>query len=305
MIAVDWGTSQLRAYRLDADGAVIELREKPEGILSVTPGGFPDALNSITQGWEADADRVLLSGMVGSRQGWLEVPYVNCPADLGAIAKGVKPVQWRKGSQALICPGLTCSDADGVPDVIRGEEVQVMGALALHADEGVGSILMAGTHSKHVRVEGQTIAGFSTHMTGEVFAVLKAHSILGRTMERGGAEAGDAAAFADGVLRSDDGGGLLHHLFGVRTRVLLGDLPGKSATDYLSGILIGHTIRAAIPKTDAKTDGAVPPVLVIGAPAVAEHYVAACGLLEIPAKSLPSEKATLAGLAAVERLLRK
>ncbi len=90
MIAVDWGTSQLRAYRLDAGGAAVESREKPEGILSVTPGGFPDALTSITQGWEADADRVLLSGMVGSRQGWLEVPYVNCPADVAAIAKGVK-----------------------------------------------------------------------------------------------------------------------------------------------------------------------------------------------------------------------
>ncbi len=203
-------------------------------------------------------------------------------------------MQWRKGSLALICPGLTCRDAEGVPDVLRGEEVQVMGALALHANQGVGSILMAGTHSKHVRVEGQTIVGFTTHMTGEVFAVLKAHSILGRTMERGGAEAGDATAFADGVKRSGDSGGLLHHLFGARTRVLLGDLPGKSAADYLSGMLIGHTIRAAIPRSTAKMGDSPPPVLVIGAPAVADLYVAACGLLEIPAKSLPSEKATLA-----------
>lgn len=302
MIVVDWGTSQLRAYRLDAQGNAIESRERPEGILSVPAGGFPAALDAITSGWGADAGRVVMSGMVGSRQGWLEVPYVNCPADLAAIAKGLRPVEWRTGSQALICPGLACRESNGVPDVMRGEEVQVMGALALHADEGFGTIIMAGTHSKHVRVEntkggGHTIAGFASHMTGEVFAVLKAHSILGRTMEEAQGP-GDATAFADGVTRSADAGGLLHHLFGVRTRVLLGDLPGSGAADYLSGLLIGHTIRAAAPKPPLL------PVLVIGAPAVAERYVAACGLLEIPAKALTSEKATLAGLAAIERVLQ-
>ncbi|HEY1722397.1 MAG TPA: 2-dehydro-3-deoxygalactonokinase [Magnetospirillaceae bacterium] len=293
MIAVDWGTSQLRAYRLDAQGNAVESRERPEGILSVPAGGFPAVLDAITAGWEKDADGVLMSGMVGSRQGWLEVPYVDCPADLRAIAKGVRPVEWRKGSQALICPGLTCRDTEGVPDVMRGEEVQVMGALALNANEGIGSIIMAGTHSKHVRVEGETIAGFATHMTGEVFAVLKAHSILGRMMEEAKGP-GDASVFAAGVKRAGEGsaseGGLLHHLFGVRTRVLLGDMPGTAAADYLSGLLIGHTIYAAKPKA---------PVLVIGAPAVAERYVAACGLLEIPARTLTSEQVTLAGLSAL------
>lgn len=254
-------------------------------------GGFPKALDAITAGWEADAGRVLMSGMVGSRQGWLEIPYVNCPADTAAIAKGVKPVEWRKGSTALICPGLTCRDADGVPDVMRGEEVQVMGALALDRGEGIGSILMAGTHSKHVRVEKGTIAGFATHMTGEVFAVLKAHSILGRMMEEGPE---DAASFAAGVLRSGEGGGPLHHIFGVRTRGLMGDLPGRAAADYLSGILVGHTLRAAQPAA---------PVLVIGAPAVTDRYLKGCALLGIAARGMASERATIAGLAAVDRLL--
>jgi len=294
MIAVDWGTTQLRAYRLDVKGAVLEARERSEGILSVPAGGFPAVLDAITSGWESDADRVLMSGMVGSRQGWLEVRYVDCPAGLDAIAKGVKPVAWRKGGDALICPGLVCRGKDGVPDVIRGEEVQIMGALAL-GEIGGGSIIMAGTHSKHVRVEGETIIGFTTHMTGEIFAVLKAHSILGRTMEdRTQDTSDDASAFAAGVARSGEVGGLLHHLFGVRTRVLLGDMPGTVASDYLSGLLIGHTIRAANP---------TPPVLVIGVPAVAGRYVAACRLLEIPARAITSERATLAGLAAVARLL--
>jgi 2-dehydro-3-deoxygalactonokinase len=295
LIAVDWGTSQLRAYRLDGSGAVLEARERPEGILSVPPGGFPKALDAITAGWEADAVRVLMSGMVGSRQGWLEIPYVDCPADTAAIARGVRPVEWRQGSTALICPGLTCRDADGVPDVLRGEEVQVMGALALDEGEGagIGSILMAGTHSKHIRIEHGAIAGFATHMTGEVFAVLKAHSILGRMMEEGPE---DAASFAAGVARSGEGGGLLHHLFGVRTKGLTGELPGRAAADFLSGILVGHTLRAARP---------APPVLVIGAPAVADRYLNACAQLGIAARGLASERATIAGLAAVDRLLGK
>ena len=269
-------------------------RERPEGILAVPAGGFPAALDAIVAGWDADAHHVLMSGMVGSRQGWLEVPYANCPADLGAIAAGVRPVAWRADATALICPGLTCCGADGVPDVMRGEEVQVMGALALRADEGIGSILMAGTHSKHVRIDGGAIAGFSTHMTGEVFAVLKSHSILGRTMEMVTDEASDEAAFDAGVLRATVAGGLLHHLFGVRTRVLLGDMPGTAAAGYLSGILIGHTFIAASPK---------PPVLIIGAPAVAERYRRAAALLGLTCHTLPSERATLAGLAAVDRLL--
>ena len=295
MIVVDWGTSQLRAYRLDSAGAVIESRERPEGILAVPAGGFPAALDAIIEGWEADAGRVLMSGMVGSRQGWLEVPYAECPAGLAAIARGVRPVQWRAGSTALICPGLTCRDADGVPDVMRGEEVQVMGALALYADASVGSILTAGTHSKHVRIAERAITSFSTHMTGEAFAVLKSHSILGRTMDAGSADAPDDAAFAAGVVRAAQGGGILHHLFGVRTRVLLGDMSGMAAADYLSGILIGHTFIAAAPE---------PPVLIIGAPAVAERYRRAAAILGLAAEILPSGPATLGGLAAVDRMIR-
>ena len=293
MIAVDWGTSQLRAYRLDEQGKVLEARERPEGILAVPPGGFPKVLDAITEGWEGAADRVLMSGMVGSRQGWREIPYVECPADVETIAKGVLPVEWRARSTVLICPGLVHRGDDSVPDVMRGEEVQVMGALALGQGESIGSILMAGTHSKHVRVAGGRIVDFATHMTGEVFAVLKGHSILGRMMEDG---ADDPYAFQRGVSRSGEGSGLLHHLFGVRTRVLLGEMPASAVADYLSGLLIGHTLRSA---------AVTAPVLIIGAPAVAERYRRACDQLGVAARTMASEEATLAGLAAIERLLRK
>jgi len=294
MIAIDWGTSQLRAYRLDGAGAVLDARERPEGVLSVSPGGFPAALDAIVAGW--DADRVLMSGMVGSRQGWLEVPYVACPAGLDAIARGVRSVAWHGGT-AAICPGVTCYDADRVPDVMRGEEVQVFGALALDAG-AVGSILIAGTHSKHIRVEQGAIAGFTTHMTGEVFAVLKAHSILGRTMEDGTAPRdiiAEAAAFESGVERARNAGGLLHHLFGARARVLMGEIAGRDARSYLSGMLIGHTILAAAPQA---------PLLVIGAPILAEHYAAAAAMLGIEAHPLAADRATVAGLIAIDRLLQ-
>lgn len=286
MIAVDWGTSQLRAYRLDAAGKVVEARERPEGIMSVGQGAFPATLAVLLGNW-ADADEpILMSGMVGSRQGWIEVPYVACPAGLEEVAAGVRSVEFGQGSKALICPGLACRDEDGVPDVMRGEEVQIFGALALNAEEGAGSVLMAGTHCKHVRIEGGRIAGFATHMAGEVFAVLRQHSILGRTMaEAAGVE--DDRAFADGVARSGEAGGLLHHLFGVRARALMGELPASAGADHLSGILVGHTIRAAAPE---------PPVLVMGAPKVAARYLRACALLGIEARTLSSEEATVAGL---------
>ena len=286
MIAIDWGTSQLRAYRLDADGGVIESREKPEGILSVAPGGFPAALAAITAGWD-EVGPIVLSGMVGSRQGWVEVPYVACPAGIAEIAAGAREVPLGDGRVALICPGLACRDKNGVPDVLRGEEVQVFGALALRAEAGTGSILMAGTHCKHIRIEGAAIRDFTTHMTGEVFALLKRHSILGRMMVEG---PGNDAAFAEGVARARQEGGLLHHLFGVRARGLFGEIAETAAADYLSGILVGHNILAAAPKS---------PVLVIGAPNVAARYVAACAMLGLDARMLASEAVTIAGLRAV------
>ena len=238
MLAIDWGTSSLRVYRLGDDGRVSDNRHSPNGILAVKDGAFAQTLENVAGDWmDAGAGPVFLSGMIGSRQGWQEAAYVPCPAGLPDIASAMSPVQWTSPSHSprhgWIAPGLSCLGATGVSDVMRGEEVQILGIL--HE---------LGTHSKWARVGDQRINAFSTYMTGEVFAVLKQHSILGRTMTDSDF---DETAFVDGVGRSAEDGGLLHHLFGVRAESLAGRINDKQSAAYLSGILIGHELRAATP----------------------------------------------------------
>jgi 2-dehydro-3-deoxygalactonokinase len=157
--------------------------------------------------------------MIGSRQGWLEVPYAACPAGFEEIAAGMRKVTWNGGT-AWIAPGLTCRDEAGIPDVMRGEEVQILGVLD-RLGPGAHTVCLPGTHSKWVEVTDGRIARFTTHMTGEAFAVFKAHSILGKMMNDG---ATDAAAFEDGGAARRTPAALLHHLFGVRARGLFGEL---------------------------------------------------------------------------------
>lgn len=239
MIGIDWGTSSLRAYRLGADGTVLARHDSADGILTVPAGGFPAVLARVAGAWlAAGEDQVLLCGMVGSRQGWLEAPYLPCPADAAGIAGQLTPIPY-EGATLRLVPGLTTRDAGGVPDVMRGEETKLVGLLA----QGVeGLVCLPGTHSKWVRLAGGRIAGFATHMTGEMRAVLLEHSILGRLAAPGESQ----AAFARGVARSGQPGGLLHHAFGTRALGLAGELAAAETASYLSGLLIGHEIRAAM-----------------------------------------------------------
>ena len=262
MIAVDWGTTHVRAWRLSPDGRVLERRARAEGVMAVAAGDFPRILEELTGSWITEgAGPVFMCGMVGSRQGWVEVPYVRCPASLADIAAGVREVSW--GTRvAFVCPGLICDDDAGVADVLRGEETKALGAMhGLPA--GSRDLCMPGTHSKHLRVRDGVIEGFTTHMTGELFAILGQHSILGRLME---GQRVDAGAFDEGVGRSRDPGGLLHHLFGARARVLVGEMPATAVAGYVSGILIGHELRAARRMQDA---------VVVAAPELGDLYVRA------------------------------
>lgn len=241
MIAVDWGTSSFRAYLLDASGRIAETRSAPSGIMAVAEGGFPRTLEGQLGDWIGKTP-IVMSGMVGSRQGWREVPYAECPAGAAEIARGLTSVVWGEGRRAWIAPGLSCRDESGVPDVMRGEETQIIGALD-DLPPGESTICLPGTHSKWVRVRDGRILSFATAMTGEAFAVLRRHSILGRLMppeEASDAGGEDDAWFQSGLRRAGDAGGLLHHLFGARTRGLFGEIPAASLAAYLSGILIGR-----------------------------------------------------------------
>ncbi len=248
MLAVDWGTSSLRVYRLDDMGRVRDKRESDNGILNVRDGAFARTLEREAGDWlDAGEGPVVMSGMIGSRQGWKEAAYVACPAGLAEIASNMCPVQWTTPAQstrnAWIAPGLRCVGNTGVNDVMRGEEVQILGIVD-RLGAGEHHVCLPGTHSKWAIVRDGRIASFSTHMTGEVYALLKQHSILGRMMTTSDLS---ESTFVAGVTRAADAGGLLHHLFGVRAEVLASRLAENHSASYLSGILIGHELRAATP----------------------------------------------------------
>jgi len=264
MIGVDWGTTSFRAFRVGRDGLIRDRRVSPRGILNVPDGRFGDTLREEIGPWLAlGEDKVLLSGMIGSRQGWKEAPYLPCPAgapDIGAALVEIE-FDW---AQVKLVPGLSTTDEAGIAEVMRGEETQVIGVL--EAMGGSGLACLPGTHSKWATVEDGRIVGFTTHMTGETFGALRGHTILGRMMREGPA---DGAPFDAGVRRAADAGGLLHHIFGARAQVLAGRLAETDAAAYLSGILVGHEVQAAL----AGRQGVV--VHVIGAPELTAVYARA------------------------------
>ncbi len=241
MIGIDWGTSSFRAFRLADDGAVLDRRQASRGIMSVSDGKFADVVQEFAGDWlKAGEARILLSGMIGSRQGWRESQALQCPAGVENLAQALTPVPF-DGATIFIVPGLTTRDAHGTPEFMRGEETQIAGLLPSIGGEGL--VCLPGTHSKWARIADSRIASFTTHMTGEAFAALSQHTILGRLMQ---GDESDEQAFDRGVARSVDSGGLLHHLFGARTLVLAAQLAETGTRSYLSGLLIGHEIRAAL-----------------------------------------------------------
>jgi 2-dehydro-3-deoxygalactonokinase len=268
LIGVDWGTTSFRAYRIDAEGSVIETREAPAGILSVRDGDFAGVLEREVGAWlAAEPDLpVIASGMITSRQGWLEVPYCPCPAGSAQIAGALMRHPDRPGLHFV--PGLSLIGDDGVPDVIRGEETQILGAVGDRP--GRHLLVLPGTHSKWALALDGVITWFATFMTGELFGVLRQHSILGRLMQ---GEADDHAAFERGLGYARTGrGGLLKRLFSARTLGLFDLLPESSIASYLSGLLIGSEIEEALACLEAPDDGAIG---VIGASQLAWRYRAA------------------------------
>lgn len=264
LIGLDWGTSSLRAYRLDGAGHIGETRHRPWGIRQLPDGGFDAALSAITDGWPALPR--LACGMVGSRGGWHEVPYLDLPAGATEISHVLGHLTATDGVDVHIAPGLR--DPRG-PDVMRGEETQLVGALILRpALAEASSLILPGTHSKWATVRGGAVAGFRTLMTGELFALLQQHSIIGAGTT---ATTTNPEAFARGVVAARDSGaaGALSRLFSARTLMLDGSLAPDAVADYLSGLLVGEEFRAAIADGLARRDT---PLQLIGDATLCERY---------------------------------
>ncbi len=289
LIAVDWGTTSARAYRLGADGTVLGERSAALGIKQVRDGAFAAALAQLLGDWAGDPVPRIACGMIGSRQGWVEAPYSACPAALDALASDLATTP---DGALRIVPGVSCVDAAGVPDVIRGEETQVLGAIA--ADDGAARqlIVLPGTHSKWAIVGSGRIDAFATYLTGELFAILKDHSILGRMMAAGSAGEPNGPAFRRGVARglAADGASLLHDLFGTRTLALFGELQPADTADYLSGLLLGNEIRDGCAWAGAR--GVAPHrTVLVGAPALAQRYRDAFAAAGVDAVAGPADAA--------------
>ena len=273
LIALDWGTTSLRAYLVDQRGALIDSINEAKGILNIANNDFETVFEELISPWLAKYGRlpVIASGMIGSRQGWHEAPYISCPAGAAQIAAQLTSIPTRTGIPLSLVPGISYEDASGVPDVIRGEETQIIGQLP-DRDSKRQIFVLPGTHSKWVLVEQGRITWFATFMSGEVFALLHQHSILGRLMD-GTADNNDT--FQQGLnyaaVSEPTQGGLLKRLFSARTLGLFDKVPASGLHAYLSGLIIGSEISEGLACLAADVNDDV--ICVIGSSTLAQLYV--------------------------------
>lgn len=303
LVGVDWGTTNARAYVLDANGSIMAQTDDhvgaSAGIMHIHDADFPEAFNRLIEALPLVPPEVpvVLSGMITSRQGWVETAYVDCPASIGDVTE-VAEEQHHEDRTLIFAPGLTYRDETGVHDVMRGEEMQVLGALA--TGDGTGAIdvfCLPGTHSKWVWTSSDRIDRFRTVMTGEVFGALCNHTILGRLM---GARSHDAAAFLQGAELGQAGGYVLHDIFAARTQSLFDELRPDALAAYLSGLLIGHEVAAMAGRLDPGTT-----VGLIGGAALAERYRIVLESAGFKVETLDNAAVTTCGQLALARAMNK
>jgi 2-dehydro-3-deoxygalactonokinase len=286
-ITADWGTTNRRAYLIDSSGKCVDEFEDDKGILSVPDGGFGDAVAQIR---ERLGDRpLLLAGMIGSNRGWVEAPYVPCPADLNDLAR---ELVWA-GEREAIVPGVSLLRS-GRADVMRGEEVQVLGGLEAGLIGANSVICHPGTHNKWVQLRDGRIHNFATVMTGELFSLLKEHSILSAFLQ---APVEPNEAFALGVREALERDFLPAQLFGVRASVLLEQMKEEDAASVVSGLLIGTDVRIGMSFPFAAR------VAIMGRPELTRLYATAVGLAGREATELDGERCFLAGAKRIAELI--
>ena len=303
LIAVDWGTTALRAALIQ-NGQVQEERSSEQGIMNVAPGDFPNVLSQICNQWlDLEDVLILISGMAGSAQGWQLAPYCPCPASIHYLANHL---HWINPHKIAIVPGLSI-EHEQAPDVIRGEEVQVLGALSMLGRESA-RLVLPGTHSKWVDVEQGVFKDFSTFMTGEFFSLLKEHSILSKTLpnsldslefndeafEKGlslsvrpksprkQSLSGDTSEKSPSTKKANYRPNLLHDIFGIRTLALFDRHSPEYLVDMLSGIVIGYELQTQQFKKNEE-------IIVVGSHALQLYYAHALKRLGTRPVTLGSE----------------
>jgi 2-dehydro-3-deoxygalactonokinase len=312
LLGIDWGTSNRRAWWLGAAGEVLAEHSDDQGLLAAQ-GRFAEALRDLRQAGPAlhEHSVVLMSGMVGAASGWQEAPYMDAALPLTQLARQLQPLA-AAGPRCFIVPGVCFVAADGTVDVMRGEETQLLGALAL--GHGDGWYVLPGTHSKWVRLQGGRVADLATYMTGELFALLTQHGTLSSVTREAATdvhrssssnnnnnnnnnvEPAHPQAFARGFAAAQRSG-LSNALFGCRAQVVAGRMPAAEAREYLSGLLIGAEWHDVV----RRAGRAPTSVTLIGSASLAQRYgrvaeAAGCRITTLDARSV--QLAALAALRA-------
>ena len=285
-IAVDWGTTNRRAYLVENGAHSGREFEDGRGILKVDRAGFGGAIEEIRK--RLGDLPMLLAGMIGSNRGWIEAPYVPCPAGLDDLERALV---WCDERTVLV-PGVSCSN--GRADVMRGEEVQLLGSVASGEIPADCLVCHPGTHNKWVRMAGGRIEEFRTVMTGEIFNLLRDRSILSDLLD---GEAAPGDAFRDGVGRTLSGSGVTADLFEARAGFLLGRLAKADAASFVSGLLIGEDVRVGLGKErDVR-------VIVMGRPELTRLYTAALEIAGAASEEVDGEEAFIAGALGIVELI--
>lgn len=287
-IAGDWGTSRLRLYLCDEKGQVLERAEGEGAAVHDCAGRFAAAIAPWDQ--SHGALPAILGGMVGSTIGWREVPYLKCPAKPSAIAAAALRFE-AEGRPIAILPGLSCTGKAGAPDVMRGEETQILGALRLYPELAAGRhvLCLPGTHAKWVAVQDGAVIQFQTALSGELFELLRRHSVLAR--DGGEVDVNDAFLRGLEFARKNDKADLLYLIFSTRALVVTGQMPKSDAASYLSGLIVGKDVATAARLFDL---GAQVPM--ICAPALATLYARALAAYDVKSLIIDGDQAALSGL---------
>lgn len=293
-VAVDWGTSNLRAWGVDADGGIAFSRSSPDGMSRLSREQYPEVLTSLLSGAADDVEDVLICGMAGARQGWMEAPYLDAPAELGNLAAGSVEPDMPGPLNPRILPGVCLRDL-GAEDVMRGEETQLLGLSSLIPGFS-GLAVMPGTHSKWALLSGTRLERFSSAMTGEIFELLRTHSVLRHSLtgdlEGEDRELGFSVGLEQGLERPER---LTATLFKVRAGSLLSDRSAPWCAGFLSGLLIGAEIGG---QRDWIGEGEIP---LIGSVGLCGLYQIAFSQLGVTTRIIDATDATLAGLKAARQ----
>lgn len=299
-IAGDWGTTHLRLHL--CRGTTVLGKADGAGIGSLTVSAEATLFDALAP-WVRQHGPlpIWLAGMVGSRNGWREAPYASCPAGAAELRSSLLRFNAR-GCEIAIAAGVSCKNPLGAPDVMRGEETQVLGAIATHPSLGRGRNILAlpGTHTKWALVEDGQLKSFQTSLSGELYALLRDRSTLLKASAAEANEEAERRGFEAGLQRSREMRSvpLSHLLFEVRARQLIQGMTHAEASTYLSGLIIGQDVLGALPLFDGtlRAGSAVP---IIGAPKLAELYGAALAAHGIETLPLDATELTIAGLNAL------